>query len=71
PAGMRLETLTGAVQAVVDHHDILRARLETEPAARLLVPPVVSVASWVHRVDASAAGADLERLIAERSRAAA
>ncbi|MBL1120827.1 AMP-binding protein, partial [Streptomyces sp. 110] len=71
PAGTRLETLTSAVQAVAEHHDILRARLDTEPEPRLLVPPTVSVAPWVHRVDASAAGADLERLIAEQSRAAA
>ncbi|WP_254807097.1 non-ribosomal peptide synthetase [Streptomyces rapamycinicus] len=71
PAGTRLETLTAAVQAVVDHHDILRARLETEPAARLLVPSTVSAAPWVHRIDAGAAGVDLEGLIAEQSRAAA
>ncbi|WAP59563.1 non-ribosomal peptide synthase/polyketide synthase [Streptomyces sp. S465] len=73
PAGMRLERLTEAVQAVVDHHDMLRARLEVESGPRLLVPPSVSVASWVHRVDAAGAGAggDLDRLIAEESRAAA
>ncbi|WP_413805973.1 non-ribosomal peptide synthase/polyketide synthase [Streptomyces sp. OE57] len=71
PAGTRLETLTAAVQAVVDHHDILRARLETEPAARLLVPSTVSVAPWIHRIDASTVGVDLDRLIAEQSRAAA
>ncbi|WAP59562.1 amino acid adenylation domain-containing protein [Streptomyces sp. S465] len=73
PAGMRLETLAEAVQAVVDHHDMLRARLDVESGPRLVVAPSVSVASWVHRVDAAGAGAggDLDRLIAEESRAAA
>ncbi|MGP3954308.1 condensation domain-containing protein, partial [Streptomyces sp. 7N604] len=69
PAGMRLETLIDAVQAVVDHHDILRARLEAEPVPRLVVPPTAYAAPWVHRVDATVG--DLDRLIAEESRAAA
>ncbi|MFJ2833708.1 amino acid adenylation domain-containing protein [Streptomyces sp. NPDC087263] len=69
PAGMRLETLTDAVQALVDHHDMLRARLETEPEPRLVVPSSVPVAPWVHRVDATEGY--LNELLAEHAHAAA
>ncbi|MFJ2833710.1 condensation domain-containing protein, partial [Streptomyces sp. NPDC087263] len=69
PAGMRLETLTDAVQALVDHHDTLRARLETEPEPRLVVPSSVPVAPWVHRVDATEGY--LNELLAEHAHAAA
>ncbi|HKS43673.1 MAG TPA: amino acid adenylation domain-containing protein, partial [Amycolatopsis sp.] len=37
PAGLALDTLVDAVQAVLDHHDLLRARLELR---ELVVPPV-------------------------------
>jgi amino acid adenylation domain-containing protein/non-ribosomal peptide synthase protein (TIGR01720 family) len=71
PAGLDLDALTGAVRVLVDHHDILRARLETEPERRLVVPEPgeVAVDAWVHRVDA-AAGDGLERQVAEQTRSA-
>ncbi|MEV0186841.1 condensation domain-containing protein, partial [Streptomyces sp. NPDC050625] len=73
PAAVRLTTLAAAVQALVDHHEVLRARLESEPR-RLVVPEpgTVAVDSWVRRVDA--AGLDdeeLSRLIEEQARTAA
>ncbi|MBW5420316.1 amino acid adenylation domain-containing protein, partial [Streptomyces sp. BG9H] len=74
PAALRAETLADAVRAVVDHHDILRARLETEPARRLVVsgPGTTPAGSWVRRVDATALDADdLARTIADESRSAA
>ncbi|MFI2215221.1 amino acid adenylation domain-containing protein, partial [Streptomyces sp. NPDC020141] len=75
PAGLDLGVLTGAVQALVDHHDILRARLEATDSARrrLIVPEAgtVPVGAWLRRVDAvGVRGAELRRLIAEQSRAA-
>ncbi|WP_234335891.1 amino acid adenylation domain-containing protein [Streptomyces sp. NRRL S-920] len=73
PAGLSRETLADAVRAVVDHHDILRARLQMEPERRLVVsgPGTAPAGSWVRRVDAAAVDADdLPRAIAEESRAA-
>ncbi|MEU7575985.1 amino acid adenylation domain-containing protein [Streptomyces sp. NPDC041068] len=73
PAALRPETLADAVRAVVDHHDVLRARLVTEPEARLVVsgPGTAPAGSWVRRVDAAAIPADeLPRTIAEQTRAA-
>ncbi|WBB93320.1 non-ribosomal peptide synthetase [Verrucosispora sp. WMMC514] len=51
PAGLTEETLTGAVQTLLDHHDALRARLESR---ELLIPPPGSVAAGdvVVRIDA-------------------
>ncbi|MEV5976566.1 amino acid adenylation domain-containing protein [Streptomyces sp. NPDC052114] len=69
PAGLRQETLAEAVRAVVDHHDILRARLETEPP-RLVVsgPGTAPAGAWVRRVDAASVPADeLPRAIAEQT----
>ncbi|WP_223778405.1 non-ribosomal peptide synthetase [Streptomyces sp. 135] len=73
PAGLRSGTLADAVRAVVDHHDILRARLATEPQRRLIVsgPGTAPAGSWVRRVDAATTDAEgLARTIAEESRAA-
>ncbi|WP_234381496.1 amino acid adenylation domain-containing protein [Streptomyces sp. NRRL S-1521] len=73
PAALRSETLADAVRAVVDHHDVLRARLETEPERRLVIsgPGTAPAGSWVRRVDAASASADdLQRTIAEESGAA-
>ncbi|GGZ65258.1 hypothetical protein GCM10010387_67790 [Streptomyces inusitatus] len=75
PAGLDLAVLTGAVQALVDHHDILRARLEDEggTARRLIVPEAgtVPVDSWVRRVDAAGlTGDEHRRLLDEWTRAA-
>ncbi|MFF8961099.1 amino acid adenylation domain-containing protein, partial [Streptomyces sp. NPDC014894] len=74
PAGLDFALLTEAVQALVDHHDALRARLEENGSDRLLVVPepgTVRADSWVHRVDAvGLAGDELRRLIGERAREA-
>ncbi|WP_274555409.1 non-ribosomal peptide synthetase [Streptomyces spiramyceticus] len=53
PAGLTLPSLLAAVQALLDHHDILRARLElTDGAAHLAVPEAGSAAGdRVVRVD--------------------
>ncbi|MEU2791021.1 amino acid adenylation domain-containing protein, partial [Streptomyces sp. NPDC007100] len=71
PAGAEFGALVRAVQAVVDHHDVLRARLEVVPERRLVVGEVgaVSVEPWVRRVDATGVG-DWRPLIAEQVRAA-
>src|SRR5580700_11339142 len=67
PAGAGLADLTGAVQAIVDHHDMLRARLEAaSPGAEQLwgasgwrlvagAPGSVDAAALVRRVDAAGA----------------
>ncbi|MEV0181920.1 amino acid adenylation domain-containing protein, partial [Streptomyces sp. NPDC050625] len=72
PTGLDLAVLADAVQALVDRHEALRARLETGPW-RLVVPEAgaVKVDSWVRRVDAS--GSDdtgRRRLIEEETQAA-
>ncbi|MEC4021062.1 non-ribosomal peptide synthetase, partial [Streptomyces sp. H27-D2] len=73
PAGMDLAILVGAVQVVMDQHDVLRARLEGGPGPRLVVPEVgsVSVGAWVRRVDAAGVeGEDLRRFVNEQVRLA-
>nr|ALK27914.1 non-ribosomal peptide synthase [Streptomyces sp. DSM 11171] len=70
PAQLDFDVLTRAVQALVDHHDVLRARYEDGPERRLVVPgPGAEVRAWVHRVDAAAERA-LADLVAEQTRAA-
>ncbi|WP_461020444.1 amino acid adenylation domain-containing protein, partial [Streptomyces daliensis] len=70
PADMDFAVLVGAVQAVVDQHDVLRARLETAPRARLVVPErgAVLVEPLVRRVDVT--GQDLAAAVGEQVRAA-
>jgi non-ribosomal peptide synthase protein (TIGR01720 family) len=74
PAGLDFEALTGAVQALADHHDALRARLEGGADGetwRLVVPEAVEAGQWLHRVDATGLeGYDLRRLVEEQTRAA-
>ncbi|MFD4528138.1 condensation domain-containing protein, partial [Streptomyces sp. NPDC058470] len=73
PAGLDFAVLTDAVQALVDHHDALRARLEEAGEVwRLVVPETVSVESWVRRVDAIGVEGDDERrrLFGEHTEAA-
>ncbi|MGP4092740.1 AMP-binding enzyme, partial [Streptomyces sp. KR55] len=61
PAGLEFGTLVAAVRAVVDHHDVLRAGLESGERSRLVVPEAgsVPVEDWVRRVEVSAAGLTL------------
>ncbi|MFC7988722.1 amino acid adenylation domain-containing protein [Streptomyces pilosus] len=63
PAGLDPRHLTGAVQALLDHHDALRARLTPAPGRRLEIPApgTVDAAAVVHRADA--AGLDEQALI--------
>ncbi|MEU2794794.1 amino acid adenylation domain-containing protein [Streptomyces sp. NPDC007100] len=58
PPGLELAVLTRAVQAVLERHEVLRARLETEPYARLVVPGpgTLDPARLVRRVDAARTG---------------
>ncbi|MGP4087822.1 non-ribosomal peptide synthetase, partial [Streptomyces sp. KR55] len=72
PAGLDFDTLIGAVRAVLEHHDLLRARLETGARPRLVVPEATDAApvrDWVRRVDAGG-GADMDALAAEQLRSA-
>ncbi|MFG3697370.1 amino acid adenylation domain-containing protein [Micromonospora sp. NPDC047620] len=75
PPGLGLQRLTVAVQALADHHDLLRARLLRDGSAwRLAVPPVgaVRVDDWVRRVTVQAVeGSVFRNLVAaegERAR---
>ncbi|MER5772552.1 amino acid adenylation domain-containing protein [Streptomyces sp. NPDC001985] len=80
PAGLDLVVLTRAVQALIDHHDALRARLTAEdgPERRLVVPEpgTVPADSWLQRVDAADPADErqpsrrLTELIGEQTRAA-
>ncbi|MBI0383979.1 non-ribosomal peptide synthetase, partial [Streptomyces albiflaviniger] len=70
PAGLDLDDIARALQAVVDRHDMLRARLETTPERRLTVPPAgsVSVRPWTRRVATAGMNTDrLQRLLAAES----
>ncbi|MFE0138579.1 condensation domain-containing protein, partial [Streptomyces sp. NPDC059037] len=60
PRGMDAATLTAAVQALVGHHDLLRARLVPGAGARLVVPEAASGRVLVCRVDAAVADVDVE-----------
>ncbi|MEO3755457.1 amino acid adenylation domain-containing protein [Streptomyces sp. B6B3] len=70
PAGTNQAALSRALDAVVSHHGVLRARLETEQerAPRLVVPApeAVPAGSLLSRVDAAAA--DLDRLVEGQAR---
>jgi amino acid adenylation domain-containing protein/non-ribosomal peptide synthase protein (TIGR01720 family) len=64
PAGMTGDQLTAVLQAVVDRHPMLRARLDRSAARwALRVPGPVDVADWVSTVDIRGV-ADLEPVIA-------
>ena len=57
PAGAGLADLTRALQAVIDHHDMLRARLLDQDGWQLVVPgPGPAAAGPVRRVNAAGAG---------------
>lgn len=78
PAAMDEAGLRSVLQAVVDHHDMLRARLERprgdgagQWSLRVPVPGTVDVASRLVRVDTAATGETaLREVIAEHARAA-
>nr|ALK27915.1 non-ribosomal peptide synthase [Streptomyces sp. DSM 11171] len=71
PAGLDFGVLTGAVQALVDHHDVLRARLDLEPQRQLVVLETAEAAAFVRRVDAYGLEGDaLGDLVREHARAA-
>ncbi|WP_107057292.1 condensation domain-containing protein [Streptomyces sp. NRRL WC-3742] len=75
PASLTEEHLTGAVQAVLDHHAALRARLvhdedEDAPALDAPAPGSARAADLVRRIELSE-GADLRELVARESEAAA
>ncbi|MCZ9344236.1 hypothetical protein NGM37_41480, partial [Streptomyces sp. TRM76130] len=60
PVGVDVVVLASAVRALVERHEVLRARLESGPASagsRLVVPEEVSERRvWVRRVDATGLG---------------
>ncbi|MEU8196723.1 amino acid adenylation domain-containing protein [Microbispora amethystogenes] len=77
PPGLDFDALTAAVQAVADHHEVLRARLVTGPEPHLLVPQAADTTAWVRRVQATStdwasqvdqqgAGADRAGRVGER-----
>ncbi|MDG4765799.1 amino acid adenylation domain-containing protein [Solwaraspora sp. WMMD406] len=53
PPGLRMEHLAAALQAVIDHHDALRLRIDAAPTAPLLrvqPPGAVEAASLIRRI---------------------
>src|SRR6266566_4849023 len=76
PAGMREADLTSALQAVLDHHDALRLRLEVaaeegEWKLEVAPPGAVRAASCIRRIDISGLDAGgREACISEHGRAA-
>jgi amino acid adenylation domain-containing protein/non-ribosomal peptide synthase protein (TIGR01720 family) len=77
PAGLGTQTLTAGLGAVLDTHDMLRARVVTpegsdEPVLVVGERGSVDAAELVSRVDAvDAADADLDRLVGDAAREAA
>ncbi|MFD9959505.1 non-ribosomal peptide synthase/polyketide synthase [Amycolatopsis sp. NPDC058986] len=69
PASLDRDRLTAVLQAVVDRHAMLRARLDRAPDEwALRVPGPVDVANWIDRVDVAEVS-DLDTVIAEHARA--
>ncbi|RJL19462.1 non-ribosomal peptide synthetase, partial [Bailinhaonella thermotolerans] len=68
PPDLTADALTGALQTVLDHHDLLRARLGPGWALEVRPPGAVEAAGLVRRVEVG--DGDLEALIAEQSAAA-
>ncbi|KIF78035.1 hypothetical protein QR77_37895, partial [Streptomyces sp. 150FB] len=72
PAGLDRDDLTAAVQALTNHHDLLRARLNTTSAdgawqLEVLPPEALSAASCVSRVEvAGIEGVELRQAVAEQ-----
>ncbi|CAM5621415.1 Carrier domain-containing protein OS=Streptomyces fumanus OX=67302 GN=GCM10018772_35720 PE=4 SV=1 [Streptomyces fumanus] len=64
PAGLDFDALVGALRTVVEHHDVLRARLEAETHLVVPGPGAVPVEDWVRRVEVPAA--DLTTVLAEQ-----
>ncbi|MER8072090.1 amino acid adenylation domain-containing protein [Streptomyces sp. NPDC094034] len=60
PGGLLREDLTAALQAVIDHHDLLRARLAASPdgtwGLEVLPPGTVTAAPALSRVEAGGLG---------------
>jgi amino acid adenylation domain-containing protein/non-ribosomal peptide synthase protein (TIGR01720 family) len=76
PAGLDARHLTAAVQMLLDHHDVLRARLVTDDehdtaSWRLDIPARTDAGGLVSRVDAAGLGDKaLRELVAEHGRLA-
>ncbi|MCD7440503.1 amino acid adenylation domain-containing protein [Streptomyces lincolnensis] len=73
PAGLDADSLTGAVQTLLDHHDALRARLTPAPGRRLEIREAGSVdaGTLVTRVDAADVDGDaLDALVRTAGEAA-
>ncbi|HLY89546.1 MAG TPA: amino acid adenylation domain-containing protein, partial [Acetobacteraceae bacterium] len=72
---LELAKLTTALEALLDHHDALRLRVQREPAgwsAQILAPGSVDVAACVQRVSIAGLNvAQREALVAQHSDAAA
>nr|WP_234343465.1 condensation domain-containing protein [Streptomyces sp. WM6372] len=75
PGGLLHEDLTAAVQAVIDHHDLLRARFAASQDGtwqlEVLPPGTVSAVASLSRVDASGLGRSRLRELAEEQEAEA
>ncbi|MCW2627549.1 amino acid adenylation domain-containing protein, partial [Mycobacterium sp.] len=74
PAELGVENLTGALQAVLDHHDLLRLRLDRDGGEwrpSVQPPGAVTAADLVSRVDIADLNADeLAKVITEQASAA-
>ncbi|MER0243351.1 amino acid adenylation domain-containing protein [Streptomyces sp. HSW2009] len=73
PAGLRPTHLHGAVQAVLDHHGALRARVHDGPPRHLEIPAPGSIdaADLIHHVDASGLDEAGRRQLVQRETEAA